>query len=217
MSDAIKVAYNVQPYERVIGADQAVSQKLEERFEFNAKPSPASGVPTADQTKAMARQLLSERFGLKVRMDSEPVSATVLRMIRPGVLGPGVRPAPDGCTPLPAGAVGGEASFNDAYLRSCVLTFFQNRIRGTATLDDLARLLSFGAQHPFLNKTELAGLFTIDIEVARTSWIAVVPTRGDDGPALRDALRDQVGLDVRTERQAIRLLVVEHVGPLIEN
>lgn len=99
----------------------------------------------------------------------------------------------------------------------CVLTAFGNRIRGTATLDELARLLSFGGQRPFLNRTNLTGQVAIDVTVAKTSWFTVIPAKEDEGPALVDALRDQMGLTARTERQPIRTSVVEEMGALVEN
>jgi uncharacterized protein (TIGR03435 family) len=119
------------------------------------------------------------------------------------------------------------AKFDEVYLRSCGLDFFEDRIRGTVTLDEFATSMSSLAGRPILNRTDLAGMFTIDVEVARASWMQVArPLRGDprfgpaaqsDAPAFVDALRDQMGLSTRTERQPIRVFVVEHVGPLVEN
>ena len=68
-----------------------------------------------------------------------------------------------------------------------------------------------------MNRTNLTGPFAIDVTVAKTSWFTVMPTKEDEGPALVYALRDQMGLTARTERQPIRMIVVEEVGPLVEN
>jgi hypothetical protein len=54
----------------------------------------------------------------------------------------------------------------------------------TATLDEFVPLLSFGAQQPFLNRTDLEGRFAIDVAVATASWFTAMPTRENDGPAL---------------------------------
>lgn len=214
---AIRLAYETEPCERVVAANQDISDKLENRYEFNARPEPAASVPSRADVAAMARLMLADRFGLKLKVETEPARATVLRTIKPGVLGPGLRPAPEGCRPLPTTADFADARFDDAYRRNCVLTTFGNRIRGTATLDELARLLSFGGQRPYLNRTNLTGQFAIDVTVAKTSWFTVMPTKEDEGPALVNALRDQMGLTARTERQPIRMIVVEEVGPLVEN
>jgi uncharacterized protein (TIGR03435 family) len=69
-------------------------------------------------------------------------------------------------------------------------------------------------------------MFAIDVQVARESFVTERPvgqlgparsTGLNEAPALVDALRDQMGLSTSTERQPIRLFVVEHVEPLIEN
>jgi uncharacterized protein (TIGR03435 family) len=211
------VAYETQPYEDVVAANQDVSDQLEVEYVFNALPPGAASMATRAEAAAMARRLLAERFGLKLRVETESANATVLRMIKPGVFERGLRPAPEGCEPLPRGAVAEDARFDEAYQRSCALTSFGGRIRGTVTLDEFARLLSFGLQRPVLNGTDLEGLFAIDVAAAKATWFTVWPTRESDGPSLLDALRDQMGLTTRTELQPIRRLVVEHVGPLLEN
>jgi hypothetical protein len=62
----------------------------------------------------------------------------------------------------------------------------------------------------------LSERFALKIRVDTELWPRV--TRLSDAPALVDAVRDQVGLSARVERgQPIRLFVIEHVGPLVEN
>jgi uncharacterized protein (TIGR03435 family) len=122
----------------------------------------------------MTRQLLADRFGLKVRIDSELVPATVLRVIKPGVLGLGIRPAPEGCNQPPLDARIDER-FAEAFRRSCHLTMF-GRIRGTVTLDEFARLLSLRAGRAILNRTDLGGLFTIDVAVDVATLVREAPS-----------------------------------------
>jgi len=167
--------------------------------------------------------MLAERFGLKVRIDTETVTTTVLRTIKPGVLGRGARRAPEGCRPLPAGASPYNTKFDEAYLLSCVLTFFGDRLRGTVTLQDFSRTLSALARRPILDRTDLTGTFTIDVSVASPTLIPDalgplgVSKEQSDAPAFVIALRDQLGLSARRERQPVRLFVVEHLGLLIPN
>jgi uncharacterized protein (TIGR03435 family) len=223
----IILAYGVEPYERIVATRPDVSRLLEEQFEVRALPPEALSPPAREEVKAMTRHMLSERFGVKVRIDTELVRATVLRVIKPGVLGRGIRPAPDGCSPLPAGARFGVPEFANAYRRYCYVSFFDDRIRGTVTLDEFARAISFQAGRPILNRTDLAGLFAIDVAVAGTTFMRAAhsrlgspllgPTGEREAPAFVDALRDQMGLSTGTERQPIRLFVVEQAGPFIEN
>lgn len=78
-----------------------------------------------------------------------------------------------------------------------------------------------------MNRTGLQGRFTIDIEVAPQTYRRQTPSAlgkpvisadaQNEAPALRDALRDQMGLAVSTEREAVRLFVVERLGTLVPN
>lgn len=223
----IILAYGVETYERIVAIQPGASRLLEQFFEVRALPPDALSPPNPDEVKAMARQMLAERFGLRVRIDTEPARAMVLRMIEPGVLGPGLRPAPEGCTRLPSNANPYDAKFADAYRRNCGLTMFGGRFRGVVTLDEFARRVSFRAGQPILNRTGLEGAFAIDVAIDMTSLVQDVPSRlgaravgpagQNDARSFVEVLRDEMGVSARTESQPVRLFVVEHVGPLVEN
>lgn len=55
---------------------------------------------TKDQMRLMVRSMLIERFGLKVHYETRDVSVYAVELIKPGVLGPGLRPHPndDSCS-----------------------------------------------------------------------------------------------------------------------
>jgi len=220
----ISWAYEVETYERIVVANTAIAGRLEELYELNAKPPRRTPAYTRADRLAMLRGLLNDRFGLKIRIDHELANVTVLRAIQPGAYGRALRPAPEGCEPLPAGSRGGDPKFRDAYLRNCRITYFDEHVRGTATLDEFARSVSFLAQRPILNRTELEGMFAIDVTIGNASFPPVAcPGCGrplpveSNGPAFNDAMRDQMRLTARQERQPIRLFIVEDVGPLVEN
>lgn len=228
LQNMVVLAYGLEPYERVLGAAPATSRALEDKFDINALPPTSSSPPTRKEVGDMLRELLTERFALKVRIDSESTSALVFRLIKPGVLGPGLRPAPEGCTRLPPEANRSDPRFADAYRRSCVLTEREGRTLGTMTLDEFATVMSFGTRRPIINRTGLEGMFAIDIVVDLTTIMEERPSllgprvQGStppkkDAPGFVEALRDQMGLSVRSEQQPIRLFVVEHVGPFVEN
>jgi uncharacterized protein (TIGR03435 family) len=226
ITNFIQVAYGAESYEKIVPAESVASSSLEQEFEVRALP-PESSRPVPEDVRAMTRQMLAERFGLRVRIDSELARTTVLRVIQPGVLGPGLKPATEGCSQLPPGANPYDNRFTDAYRRSCVLTSFDGRFRGTVTIDEFARMVSFLAQRPILNRTDLTGPFAIDVRVALTSIMPETigrlgaprldATAPSDAPAFVDALRIQMGFIARAERQPIRLFVVERLEPLVEN
>lgn len=227
LRNLIGFAYDIVSYERVVTANPDASAFLAEVFDVDARPPESASPPTREEAKAMTRQLLAERFGLKVSIDTELVSATVLRMIKPGVFASGFRPAPEGCSELPTGVNPYDPKYAELYLRSCRLTFFDGRVRGIASVDAFARAISATAGRPILNRTGLEGLFAFNTTIDMTTLRQDAPSRlGPPVPrpaqsgaqAFVDALRDQMGLSARREeRQPIRRFVVENVGPLVEN
>jgi uncharacterized protein (TIGR03435 family) len=227
LRNLIQFAYDIASYEQVVTVNSDASGFLAEVFDVDARPPESPSPPTREEIKAMTRLMLAERFRLRVRIDTELVSATVLRMIKPGVFGRGLRPAPEGCSPVPSGVNPYDPKFAEAYLRSCSLSTFDGRVRGIVSLDAFARSMSALAGRPILDHTGLEGVFAFNATIDMTTLRQEVASRlGPPLPrptqsgaqAFVDALRDQMGLSARTEeRQPIRRFVVEHVGPLVEN
>ena len=226
LRNLIQFAYDIGSYEQVVTANLDAPGFLEEVFDVDARPPASPSPPTREEVKAMTRQMLADRFGLRLRIDTELVSATVLRVITPGVFGRGLRPAPEGCSELPSGVNRYDPRFAEFYRRNCGLTSVDGRYRGTVSLDAFARNMS-AAGRPILNRTGLEGVFAFDVIIDQTSFAQTLPARlGPPVPrpaqsgaqAFVEALRDQMGLSARTEeRQPIRRFVVENVLPLVEN
>jgi len=219
----IGMAYGVEGGERIIGASADVSKYLNRQVEVRAKPADTASAISRADILAMTRRLLAERFSLQVRFDTELANVMVLRLAKPGVLGPGLRPAPEGCSRLPPGARPDDASYAEAYQRNCNFTNFRERVRGTSTLAEFANWLSSYTRSRILERTGLEGTFAIDVKVSQASLFrmsreprnAYPPETG--APSFVDAFNDQLGLIVRRESQPVRMLVVERLGPLIEN
>ncbi len=72
---------------------------------------------------------------------------------------------------------------------------------------------------PIYDETGVPGRFAFDLTFAReTLWPAKADSvKQSDAPAFADAIRDQLGLTMEKARRPIRMLVVEHVGPLVED
>lgn len=227
LRELIHYAYGMEPYERTVAANSQLTRYLEERFEVAAVPPESSSAPSPDEVRAMTRQTLFDRFALRVRWDTELARATVLRMPKGRAWGPGVRPATDGCVRLTQNPRPGDSNTNEALKSSCVVTFRDERLRGTVTLQEFARTVSALSKGPVLDQTGTSLTFRIDVSVASSSLLPngsapvgsspLGPLRPSDAPAFLDALRDQMGLVATVERQPIRVLVVEHAGTLVEN
>jgi uncharacterized protein (TIGR03435 family) len=67
---------------------------------FNIEARSDRAKITKDQMRLMVQSMLAERFGLKVHYESREISVYAVELIKPGVLGPGLRPHPadDSCS-----------------------------------------------------------------------------------------------------------------------
>ncbi len=61
---------------------------------FNIEARSDNPHPTKDQMRLMVQSMLFERFGLKIHYEERTVPAYAVVLIKPGVLGPGLRPHP---------------------------------------------------------------------------------------------------------------------------
>jgi hypothetical protein len=71
LKNIIQLAYGVAPDERIVAADPGASRRLSERFDLTAIPPTAASPPRREVVMEMTRQTLAERFGLKVRVDTD--------------------------------------------------------------------------------------------------------------------------------------------------
>jgi uncharacterized protein (TIGR03435 family) len=123
---------------------------------------------------------------------------------------------------LPPRGRGEDPKFQEAYLRSCAITYFNEHLRGTATLDEFARVASYFAQQPILNRTGFDGLFTFNVYVGSAYLTPQLPgvqapRVESNGPSFVAAVRDQMGLTARQERQPVRVFVLTALGSFVEN
>jgi len=67
---------------------------------FNIEARTDNSHVTKDQMRLMVQSMLIQRFGLKVHYETRDVSVYAVEFIKPGVLGPGLRPHPndDSCS-----------------------------------------------------------------------------------------------------------------------
>lgn len=218
----IQVAYSLAPYEKVVGPPTA-APVLTQGYEVIARAPASAALPSRASTLAMMRQMLSERFRLRVRMDSVMRAASVLRRLSPDTLGPGLRPFGRECKPLAPGTRLDDPRFDEDVRTSCSLTIYEGRVRGTAeTMASFTGLMSLAGQHPIVDQTGLVGRFQIDLTFSPDSlfqaWLRPdAPGWKTDAPSFRDAVRDQLGLAMRSEQHAVRVAVIEQVDALIAN
>ena len=199
----------------------------------------ASGHPTKDQMRLMMQTLLAERFHLTVHFENKEVPVEILTLIKPGKLGPNLRPHDEGppCdagdplyTPAPSAVIrGDDSAASVTFPTFCEAFAVIRRQNGTvmigyrnATMEMIANSLSgaVGQGRPVIDRTGLNGRFDFTL-----SWMpdtnlpppSASPGAPDPAPTSLQALHDQLGLKVESSKAPVRTLVIDRVERPTEN
>lgn len=98
---------------------------------------------------------------------------------------------------------------------------FGTDVRGTGrtsfiarhiSMDDLALILSDKLQQPVINDTGLAGRYDLDL-----SWTSDLEEPTTSSPSLFTALREQLGLTLRTKKEDIQTVIVDYISTASPN
>lgn len=165
--------------------------------------------------KEMLRTMLADRLQLRVHVETrqEPVFALVVAR-RDGRLGPSLTPS-TGCdrnsTSTSAPSPGNRGN------RVCgTRTIFDGRLAsiesGGRPISDLVRQLQGTGGRAVVDKTGLTGLFDFELRFtpAREPGAAIEP---GDVPEVFTAIREQLGLELRSEPGSVEVLVIDQVEP----
>jgi uncharacterized protein (TIGR03435 family) len=199
LRDVIVFAFGVSDFQ-LSGDPGWVSQA---RFDIAAR---GDGPLSVDDKRVRLRQLLADRFALRVRSETreQPVYALTTRA---GANAPGLTRrdcAAPGIAGLPCGA--GLASADGGVMRM-----------GGIPMTRLAEFLGRVVGRLVLDETGLREVFDVDLR-----WrpdIGLSPDLSDDGkkqidarPALPAALREQLGLQLQARRAPVSAIVVESIA-----
>jgi len=191
-----------------------------DRFDIAAK---AEGDPPAGEMRLMLRELLAERFKLRVHTENREQPVYALVMARSDKrLGPSLRKAQTDCVPVagvgvpfdpnsPCWPPGGFGPAPGVPITAGRLAF-----RGL-TLDGFARSLSPLVQRVVIDRTGLAGAY--DAEFDASAELPPPPPPPGSGipnpfdprnmPSLFTILPEQLGLKLEPARETIDILVID--------
>lgn len=223
LKDLVRVAFAVQA-DQVLGGPGWVGS---DRFEIIANADPTASV---EDTRAMLRNLLEQRFQLAAHREMRELSVDVIEST--GKPGPQLRRSTGDCRPpsFPAGvppppppppAVGGPVTLLDApppaRCRSVSLPGHVS-MRSVST-EALRSYLSTQLQRLVIDRTALDGRFDIDL--------VFTPDRGPilvngvsisgDAPALSTAMREQLGLKLTSTKESVPVVVIDRAELPTEN
>jgi uncharacterized protein (TIGR03435 family) len=226
--DLVRYAYQL-PTSRVIGGPAWLDS---ESFDLTTT---IDHVPAADETPAIVRQLLEDRFGLRVHEATAEVPAYALEIARPdGALGPNLQPATAECFDQKAWIAAGAPRLPFGQGERTILCgvwddgISFDRVR-RITMDDFATRLPYqltpGVRLPVVNRTGLDGDFDVSLDYFKPAAMVMALTPSL-APALRlagfvslpDALEAQLGLKLvptTTELPAIAIDAIQRPVPAL--
>ena len=209
----IRWAYELFDFE-LVGGPEWLDVK---RWEISAK---APAAVSRGAMRPLVQRMLADRFALKAHMETRELPIYELVLARSdGRLGAKIKPAAGDCAPFLNGSRPMQESPKDSDglpLCSSGGSFSPNslltpRLNGQPIATGLIRTLQAALQRRVVDKTGLKGNYDIELSyVDETLFQKGVGT--EDGPSLRTALQEQLGMRLEPARGPVRVLVIDSVS-----
>jgi uncharacterized protein (TIGR03435 family) len=194
----IRTAYRLQE-SQLVGGPAWIDADL---FDVVAK---AEGAPTPAVMLLMLRQLLADRFALRVRDENRNMPVYALGVARSGgTRGAGLGPAGVDCGRPP-----------------CNVQFAPGTLTASGvTMAELATNLSMWVDRIVTDQTGLGGRFDVNLrwtpdrlpQIPTPAWTSdrpAIDAADPNGPSIFTALREQLGLELDARRGTANVLVVD--------
>jgi len=202
-------------------------------FDIEAR---ASSNPTIDEMRLMMQALLRERFHLAVHYQTSEAPVFGLVLIHPGLPGPNLRPnrTDDGCVMIPPAtrpaATGQPGHFpfgvddlppvcgviaHTPSARSPETSYGGRSIPLSLLATSLPTMTGMATiPRPVVDETGLTGLYDFNLH-----WVSSASDTesSDNAAAFREALKEQLGLELKPKRAPIPVLIIDHIEHPSEN
>lgn len=225
----LRFAFKLTDYqEGVIVAELPEWAKMT-RFDIEAR---APGSPSKDEMRQMVITLLEDRFGLAFHHEMRETPVFWLNLVRPGKLGPDLRahasaiPCSDPMTgtseeheaqpvravgpPLWPAACGILAS---DLTKTGLLRIGARNVKLNWIANELSGASPLGRQ--LIDHTGLTGTFDFSMEYTpqyNRSLPPGSPRFNDNGPSFMQALKEQLGLTLKSREEREDTIVIDHIG-----
>jgi uncharacterized protein (TIGR03435 family) len=194
-----------------------------DRFDVEAKPEGDGRPIPVEQMQIMVQSLLEDRFALRLHREKREMAVYNLVVAKKGKL-----KRSEDQTPVVYGPLGGPPTPS----KSSAPPRGVSRMLGNSTgvelmatainMATLAGTLQLQADRPIIDKTNLQGLFDIELRFAPGSAIqsapqpaAALPVEG--GPSVFTALQEQLGLKLQAGKGPVEVFVIDHAEKPTEN
>jgi bla regulator protein BlaR1 len=214
----VKFAYKIWPSQELIEAMLAHVPKWvsTDHYAINARAEEDN--PSKDEMRVMMQSLLADRFKLAVHSERRETPVLALILDKPGKTGAKLNPHSDN-VPCDVSKL-----TSDMLMPVCghaeVMPKPNNSLLKSGrnmTLNQIAGELSALSRefaHPVVDQTGLGGQFDFTLEWTRQSNNAVL---ADPGTTIQEALREQLGLKLKSTKVPMDTLVIDHVERPSEN
>jgi len=202
-------------------------------FDINAR---ASGNPSLDQMRLMMQTLLADRFHLVFHHSTHEAPVFALVLAHPGVTGPNLQPHPasDDCSapasvePHPAPLAAAPSAVGDLPPICGIVSHVPSAANPREHYGGRAIPLSLLATslptmtglaalpRPVVDQTGLTGPYDFTLHWTHDS----TPNEGavsDNMANFRESLKSQLGLELKSTRAPIDILVIDHIEHPTEN
>jgi uncharacterized protein (TIGR03435 family) len=214
----IAFAYEVMGSQQESLMSQLPGWGMTDHFDIQARTDGSPAEDTKSQMRLMMRSLLADRFKLALHFETRQVPVFGLSALKPGKTGPLLRPhpkdSPCSTVPPPPNQLAGQFPALCGGLLQMPpsapgLVRFGARDVTPAFIANM--LTSMGAlDRPILDQTGLPGTFDFALE-----WVFQPPGTNVQtdlpGPLFMDAVREQLGLKLESQKGPTEVLVVDHV------
>ncbi len=199
-------AYGLKVTSQLIGAPEWADK---EGYDITAKVSPdelkrLEALPpreSAEASRAMLREMLAERFSLRVERTTRTLPRFALERVSATGMGLGLKVTPAG----PDGrAVGGQN--NSQHNSAAKVSMEASGVAMSDVADTLSGMDEVG-QRIVVDRTGLAGFYNFTLEYAPDNGMGVSPDA--TLPGLLDAMREQLGLKLVKDEGNVPVVVVK--------
>jgi uncharacterized protein (TIGR03435 family) len=159
-----------------------------------------------DQLRLMFRSLLEDRFAIKVHWETKDVQVYRLLVSKNGSK---LKPAEEDSKVVVAGN-----TLPPGHALVQAVTSEEHHLSGRrATMEQLVDALSLALRQPVVDQTGLTGTFDFDVKYHHDSDLDFASGSPEVVPALEKIL----GLRLESGKVPLEMLVIDHVGKLVEN
>lgn len=231
MFQLIGFAYGMTQSQMEDLADHVPEWVTVEGFDITAR---VEGEPSSDQLRLMMQSLLADRFKLAIHNQDREVPVLALVLVKPGTTGPHLLPhSSDPPCPKTAPPAEARETVSGGFPVACrgivmLPPSVPGRMRAGArdvTLSIMADSLSGSPAtdlgRPLIDGTGLTGAFDFTLEWT-PELSGPLPPDGTFRPdptglTFQEALRDQLGLKLESQKRNVEMFVVDHVERPSEN